>query len=168
MLAAACLVTAAAAGCSTDTAGPLSVGGGGRDEGRLCVPVPDDGDVLVGKTVTNAGKKSITLSDVSLNGSDALALEKSYATEMDSTDVAIGTGTTEAVRAGEDPIWRDRADPDSLILEPGDRANIVVSLSVDSGADEGSAEALEIRYTADGKDYMAESTTKVRLPREPC
>ncbi len=164
-LAAACLLVAAATGCSAGTDGPLSFSGG---SGRLCVPVPVAGDALVGKTVANSGNRTLTLSEVSLNGAESMRLKESYATEMEPTDVAISTGTTEAVRAGDGPIWRNKSNPDSLSLEPGDRANIVISLSVDSGAPEGTAEAIEIHYTSEGKSYRAESTTKILLPRSPC
>lgn len=160
------IATTLLTGCSADNRnGPLQVGG---LPSKVCVPEPDRGNAIVGVVVKNDGSSDIQFDNVSLVESQNLSANDASVIALQSGMSAIGSGSTVPTSPAQEKRWASRTDPDSVLLEPGNAANIVVALEREVGAQSGRASAIRVTYRVDQEEFVAESTTKIVLTSDKC
>lgn len=161
------ICSALASGCSSASSsnGPLELGG---QPGQICVLEPEGADATVGEVVTNTGDSELTVREVSLVDPDSLTLVEVYAIPLSEGGSSIGSGSTNPTDSRQKALWDSKRKVSSVVLDPGKSANIVGVLSLEEGKSEGSATAMKVIYSTDGKEHSAISSTEVLLKRSRC
>ncbi len=161
------LITLSLAGCSNPIAtdGPLAMGG---RPGQVCIPDPTEGLAVVGAVIRNTGDTNVALDRTSLIDPVGLSAVEAYAISMDYGDTAVGATSTRPETQAAKRLWRSKSHLNSVVLKPGEAANILVSLRLENEHHKGRAAAIELTYAFQGTAYIAQSSTRILLAPESC
>lgn len=132
----------------------------GYDAGSVCIPAPDDDDVMFGDTLVRPeGEEPVTISDVSLVAPEHMSLRQAFLVEVAPGETVVGF--RRASDTGDLPKkWDGRVEADGAVLRPGQQWNLV--LVVDSPPDvTATAEAARIHYRHRGKQFTQDTLTQI-------
>lgn len=143
----------------------------GKEEHRICVPAPEDGEdgTMFGDTWLRAlADDPTTIRDVSLVGAVDMELVDAFLVEIEEGEALVGmrhTSNPAPLPAG----WEDRVPAEGAAVDPGKERNLV--LVVEAKSDHiSSADATAITYAdAGGKRFQQETLTSMLVSHDlPC
>ena len=153
-------------GCSTvDTNGPLNAG---EDQDEICAPAQLDGFTALGDIVMNEGDQELTITGLELVEATDLTLEESYfmVINPEGDDDVLGGASTVADSPQEEAAWERRGELENSTLGPGEKANVIVGLSLPNPGADGEAEAMRITYSDGTREYTADTDMRMILVGE--
>lgn len=166
--AAVLLTVAAATGCTAETDqpatnGPVTTGG---DRGTLCVPTDDQTEATIAHDNLRTTEQVVI---------DGIRLVEPKGMQLRSTElmpilhrVSLGVWPGYPPRDGlsKKIAWDQRQQAAGATLRPRDpRMEMVLRVRLTEPV--ATAEAIEVAYTADGKSYVARTSTRFELRRGP-
>lgn len=145
--------------------GPLVAGG---DASEVCMVQPARGAAATGGVVSNEGNGPAILEDIALVEANDLKLLGRYIFPMDGKDdFVLGAGSTEPDDPQQNAIWTTAQRPGAYQLPSGATASLVVAVD-NTTAGHGTAEAIRVTYSVDGKQYTVDTTTTIELAETSC
>ena len=157
-------------GCSSEAIvgqGPLGPPG---DPGEVCIPVPAGGTASVGLDVLrNRDAVQATIEEVTLFEPKGVTVVGALAVPLSGTD-SVGIAATfppaDPTKGLRGIEWSARREAvGATVSRDGSPQNLIVGIRPQGG--EGSASAIDVRYSAGGKTYHFRSSTKIVLRVAP-
>lgn len=159
-LPAAALVTLTVALTGCATTGPMQMGSGSSsDTSIVCIPQVSD-PAIGGERISVAGTDSVVINEVSLVGASNVVLEDAYLIPIINGEGGVGATNSPP---SDLPGWERAINAVGATIEPGvDTSLAVVMHRLDSAA-AGSADRVEISYSAAGRTHTKQNSTRFEL-----
>ena len=144
-------------GCSAPAPGPAMFGGDG--ENKVCLPIADGQQALVGEGIGAPVGAELSITSVKLADADGVGIDSTFLMQIIDGN-AFGT----ALMPPENPppAWEDRVDAVGATVPRGEVWNLLIVLKR-GGSEPGKAHRIIVGYEVDGVAYEKMNSTAYTL-----